>query len=152
MTFSNSYNTNIFYDGVEHLQKKVHPLRDSNPQSSDWKSDALSIRPRGQILLHGIPPSFDLPPFHFHMCCATEPETVINSRPRAGMHNERTIHQCMHCVCRTIIHTQLFFTTCHPNTKSAFLNSRVTILLGHRTSLLLTETQKRSQGGSNSRP
>ena len=28
-------------------EKLKHPLWDSNPQSSDWKSDALSIRPRG---------------------------------------------------------------------------------------------------------
>ena len=30
------------------FQKKNRPRRDSNPQSSDSKSDALSIRPRGQ--------------------------------------------------------------------------------------------------------
>ena len=30
------------------MTKKKRPRRDSNPQSSDSKSDALSIRPRGQ--------------------------------------------------------------------------------------------------------
>ncbi len=29
--------------------KKKRPRRDSNPQSSDSKSDALSIRPRGRL-------------------------------------------------------------------------------------------------------
>lgn len=31
------------------IMKKKRPRRDSNPQSSDPKSDALSIRPRGHI-------------------------------------------------------------------------------------------------------
>ncbi len=30
-------------------KKKKRPRRDSNPQSSDPKSDALSIRPRGRV-------------------------------------------------------------------------------------------------------
>ena len=30
------------------LKQNIRPRRDSNPQSSDPKSDALSIRPRGQ--------------------------------------------------------------------------------------------------------
>ena len=31
-------------------RKNIRPRRDSNPQSSDQKSDALSIRPRGHLL------------------------------------------------------------------------------------------------------
>ena len=33
---------------------KIRPRRDSNPQSSDPKSDALSIRPRGRYILHFV--------------------------------------------------------------------------------------------------
>ena len=36
-----------------HNEKK-RPRRDSNPQSSDPKSDALSIRPRGHIQIRGF--------------------------------------------------------------------------------------------------
>ena len=31
--------------------ERQHPLWDSSPRSSDWKSDALSIRPRGPVLM-----------------------------------------------------------------------------------------------------
>ena len=42
--------------------KKMHPLRHSNPQSSDYKSDALSIRPRGPVTAYGTPSSKSLVP------------------------------------------------------------------------------------------
>ena len=35
-------------DGLKKKKIKIRPRRDSNPQSSDPKSDALSIRPRGR--------------------------------------------------------------------------------------------------------
>ena len=37
-------------DGLKKKKIKIRPRRDSNPQSSDPKSDALSIRPRGRYI------------------------------------------------------------------------------------------------------
>ena len=39
-------------DGLKKKKIKIRPRRDSNPQSSDPKSDALSIRPRGRYSLN----------------------------------------------------------------------------------------------------
>ncbi len=36
------------YKSAMSIVKKYRPRRDSNPQSSDSKSDALSIRPQGR--------------------------------------------------------------------------------------------------------
>ena len=41
-------NTSFQEEKLDYWNKIWRPRRDSNPQSSDPKSDALSIRPRGQ--------------------------------------------------------------------------------------------------------
>ena len=43
----------LLIKGDDGLKKKIkiRPRRDSNPQSSDPKSDALSIRPRGRYIV-----------------------------------------------------------------------------------------------------
>ena len=44
--------SSLLIKGDDGLKKniKIRPRRDSNPQSSDPKSDALSIRPRGRYI------------------------------------------------------------------------------------------------------
>ena len=46
----------LLIKGDDGLKKnnKIRPRRDSNPQSSDPKSDALSIRPRGRYILNFV--------------------------------------------------------------------------------------------------